>query len=252
MRIIEIEKEKIHCGNLLLVNSQYPIENTDVRGMSVVDARFPHIRMKRDAANVLRLAFDKIGAGDIVPVSGYRPWEEQANIYHTSLVDKGEEFTGKYVAMPGHSEHHTGLAIDLGLNTKDMDFICPDFPDEGICHSFAKAAPEYGFIRRYAKDKEEITGISYEPWHFRYVGYPHSKIMQERNLSFEEYIEFIKGYSQEKAFIFRQKQRAEVEIYYISAKENKTSIKIPEKYVYQISGNNVDGFIVTLWRKRND
>ena len=178
--------------------------------------------------------------------------EEQTAIYDGSLKDNGEDFTRKYVALPNHSEHQTGLAIDLGLNEKEIDFIRPDFPYVGICNEFRKVAPDYGFIERYAKDKEEITGISHEPWHFRYVGYPHSKIMQENVFSLEEYTQFIKAYLEDKKYLFEQAHRAEIEIYYVPAKDDKTLIKIPENCVYQISGNNIDGFIVTVWRKNNE
>ena len=250
---IELEKEEIYCGNLLLVNKNYPLRDNNVKGLVPADVRFPNILMKRDVANVLQLIFEKISAGNsIVPVSGYRSLEEQTAIYDGSLKDNGEDFTRKYVALPNHSEHQTGLAIDLGLIEKEIDFIRPDFPYVGICNEFRKAAPDYGFIERYAKDKEEITGISHEPWHFRYVGYPHSKIMQENGFSLEEYTQFIKAYLEDKKYLFEQAHRAEIEIYYVPAKDDKTLIKIPENCVYQISGNNIDGLVVTIRRKTDD
>lgn len=253
MKTIELEKEEIYCGNLLLVNKNYPLRDNNVKGLVPADVRFPNILMKRDVANVLQLIFEKISAGNsIVPVSGYRSLEEQTAIYDGSLKDNGEDFTRKYVALPNHSEHQTGLAIDLGLNEKEIDFIRPDFPYVGICNEFRKAAPDYGFIERYAKAKEEITGISHEPWHFRYVGYPHSKIMQENGFSLEEYTQFIKAYLEDKKYLFEQAHRAEIEIYYVPAKDDKTLIKIPENCVYQISGNNIDGFVVTILRKTDD
>ena len=253
MKTIVLEKEQIYCGNLLLVNAQYPLKIGNVKNLIPADARFPDILINRDAANVLQLIFEKISAENlIVPVSGYRSLEEQTDIYDSSLRDHGEDFTRKYVALPNHSEHQTGLAIDLGLAKKEIDFIRPDFPYVGICNEFRKAAPDYGFIERYAKDKEEITGISHEPWHFRYVGYPHSKIMQEKGVSLEEYTEFIKTYNKENPYLFKQPHRAEIEIYYVPAHAGKTPINIPEKCVYQISGNNTDGFVVTLWRKNDE
>ena len=252
MKTIEFEKEEIYCGNLLLVNKNYPLRDNNVNGLVPADVRFPNILIKRDAANVLQLIFEKISAGNsIVPVSGYRSLEEQTAIYNGSLKDNGEIFTRKYVALPSHSEHQTGLAIDLGLNKKDIDFIRPDFPYDGICDEFRRAAPDYGFTQRYAKDKEKITGISHEPWHFRYVGYPHSKIIEENGFSLEEYIEFIKAYQEDCKLVYKETFGTEVEIYYIPANDDKTLIAIPENCVYQISGNNIDGFILTVWRKNN-
>lgn len=252
MKTIELKKEKIYDGVLLLVNAHYPLKSNDMKSLVPVDVGFSDILMKRDAANVLQFILEKISAGNaIVPVSGYRSSEEQKAIYIHSLKENGEEFTGKYVALPDHSEHQTGLAIDLGLNQKEIDFIRPDFPYDGICDEFRKAAPNYGFIQRYTRDKEEITGISHEPWHFRYVGYPHSKIMEEKDFALEEYTEFIKSYRDDRRFVYRV-LGAEVELYYVPADDDKTRIEIPEQCVYQISGNNIDGFIVTVWRKNYD
>lgn len=253
MKTIELEKAKIYCGTLLLVNADYLLRDNNTKSLVPVDIRFPDILIKRDAANVLQSIFKKISAGNsIIPVSGYRSLKEQKAIYDGSLKDNGVNFTRKYVALPNHSEHQTGLAIDLGLNKEDIDFIRPDFPYDGICDEFRRTAPDYGFIERYAKDKEEITGISHEPWHFRYVGYPHSKIMEENGFSLEEYIEFIKDYRSDYRFVYKQSFGAGAEIYFVPAYDDKTLIAIPEYCVYQISGNNIDGFIVTIWRKTNE
>ena len=131
------------------------------------------------------------GEGKIIPVSGYRPHAEQLALWEETLRAQGEEFTRKYVAIPGCSEHESGLAIDLAADAPDIDFICPEFPPTGICQIFREKAPFYGFIQRYPKGKEDITGISEEPWHFRYVGMPHSKIIAERGLVLEEYIRLL-------------------------------------------------------------
>lgn len=117
--------------------------------------------------------------------------EEQQSIFDSSLLENGEEFTRKFVALPGCSEHQTGLAIDLGLKQEEVDFICPEFPYTGICQKFRERAAAYGFIERYQKEKERITGISQEPWHFRYVGCPHAKIMEKYHLCLEEYSELL-------------------------------------------------------------
>lgn len=252
MKTIYIEKEKIHSGNLLLINTQYPLRGEPNKRLAPADIRFSHILMQRDAANVLQLILEKIAAGNsIVPVSGYRSGEEQRAIYHDSLKENGAEFTKKYVALPGCSEHQTGLAIDLGLNQERIDFLCPDFPYSGICQSFRRIAPDYGFIERYAKEKEKITGISHEPWHFRYIGWPHSKIMEVKGLSLEEYITFLKDYRETAPFLYRKKDD-EIAIYYVPAREEKNPVSLPDYSVYQISGNNTDGFIVTVWRKRHE
>lgn len=246
-----LSKEKIHQGSLVLVNINHPLRINREDSLISVNRRCPDILMKREAANILQVVLEKINAGSrIIPVSGYRSQKEQADIYRNSVSENGEEFTKKFVALPNHSEHQTGLAIDLGLNKEEIDFICPDFPYEGICNEFRNEAPCYGFIQRYEKEKEKITGISHEPWHFRYVGYPHSKLMEENGLSLEEYTDFVKEYSERRRLIYKS-NGAVNEIYYVPAESENTLVSLPESCIYQISGNNVDGFVITVWRKDN-
>lgn len=248
MKTIKLEASEIYCGTLILVNAQYAWKGHSVKDLTPVSTGFPNILLKREVSDILKMILKKISARNlIVPVSGYRSRKEQAAIYNSSLKENGETFTKKYVALPDHSEHQTGLAVDLGLNTKNIDFICPAFPYEGICNAFRKTAPEYGFIERYEKEKEEITGISHEPWHFRYVGYPHSRIMKENALSLEEYIEFIKNYREDRALICKTGYGTKAKIYYVPAEEENTQLTVPEDGIYQISGNNTDGFIITVW-----
>lgn len=250
MNTVILNRDKIHSGNLLLINAHHPVKVTSERDMIPADTRLPNIMLKREAANVLKLILDEISAGNsILPVSGYRSAKEQTEIYDGSLKSNGAKFTEKFVALPYHSEHQTGLAIDLALNKGNIDFICPDFPYEGICDDFRKIASRYGFIERYPHEKEQITGIAHEPWHFRYVGYPHSEIMKEKALTLEEYIDFIKQYPREKNHLNINKNGKNIEIFYVDAsKADATAITLPEGTVYQISGNNTDGFIVTLWK----
>ncbi len=252
MKNIELQRQRLHHGDLVLVNAKHPLRRSEMQDMIPADMSFPDILMKREAANALKLIIEKISAGDsIIPVSGYRSPEEQGDIYMASLKDNGEDFTRQYVAMPEHSEHQTGLAIDLGVNKNKMDFICPDFPYDGICNEFRHAAAEYGFIERYEKGKEGLTGIAHEPWHFRYVGYPHSIIMKERGFALEEYTEYIKRYRNDCRLVYSTGRNLDVEIYYIPADDDCVVVSVPEDCVYRVSGNNTDGFVMTLWKKSN-
>lgn len=186
---------------LILVNQQYRICGEPDDLVSVSSA-YEQIKLRRTAQAALTKLLCTIGSGDqIVPVSGYRSREEQTVIYETSLLENGAEFTRKYVALPGCSEHQTGLAIDLAMKREVIDFIRPDFPYDGICGQFRKLAPKYGFIERYPLGKEQITGIAHEPWHFRYVGCPHAEILTAQNLTLEEYI---KNYDKYQKYISLQ------------------------------------------------
>ncbi|NGZ77273.1 D-alanyl-D-alanine carboxypeptidase family protein [Saccharibacillus alkalitolerans] len=151
------------------------------------------IRLDRTCLNRLDALLDAVSGKDgIVVVSGYRDLAEQTEIYSSSLRENGPAYTAKFVALPGCSEHHTGLAVDVGSAAGGLDFIAPEFPDDGVCGAFKARAAEFGFVQRYKAHKEHLTGISCEPWHFRYVGAAHAAIMEERDLCLEEYVEWLR------------------------------------------------------------
>jgi len=252
MKNVVVTKEKIHIGMLQLVNALHPLDCDNEDDLTPANSEFPNILINRIAASALQMVLKKISSGnEIIPISGYRSFEEQTEIFNDSLKENGEIFTRKFVALPGRSEHQTGLAIDLALNKEEIDFICPDFPYEGICEVFRQTAYDYGFIERYPEGKENITGISHEPWHFRYVGYPHSRIIQQKGITLEEYIDLIKSFNNAHAMNFTEDRDREFSIYYVPACGYETEIQIPEDCFHEISGNNIDGFIVTVWRKKD-
>lgn len=120
--------------------------------------------------------------------SGYRSYSYQENLYNRYVRRDGKALADTYSARPGHSEHQTGLAIDLNTvtrsfgNTKEGKWVAAH------CH-------EYGFIIRYPEGKSHITGYSYEPWHLRYVGVETAKRITESGLCLEEYYGITSIYS---------------------------------------------------------
>lgn len=176
-------------NRLILVNRQHPCPAIAPQDLTAAHPGFPNVLLEREAAQPLSRLMEKLGGwGPIVPVSGWRSFAEQQKIYTDSLRDNGRGFTKQFVALPGHSEHQAGLAIELGLEGPDLDFIRPAFPYEGICQRFRELAPAYGFIQRYPAGKEAVTGIAHEPWHFRYVGTPHAESIARQGLTLEEYL----------------------------------------------------------------
>ena len=227
-----MKQNSIYFGDLILVNASFQFRTEDKNILVPVDDQFPDILVNKKLADAYQNIMMEIHAQNkIVPVSGYRSHDEQTALFDSSLKDNGKEFTYKYVALPDHSEHQTGLALDVGINQENIDFIRPDFPYDGIAQDFRNIAPKYGLIERYGKEKEEITGISHEPWHFRYVGCPHAEYITEHNLCLEEYIDIIKKYTKENPLKYHH-----YNIYY-----EKTITSLDTVF----SGNNVDGFIVT-------
>ena len=100
------------------------------------------------------------------------------------------------IALPGYSEHETGLAVDIV--SVDHQTLDRDFADTPEGQWLAANSAQYGFLVRYTADKQEITGITYEPWHFRYVGRDAALAMQQQNLCLEEYL-IQQGYLQEES-----------------------------------------------------
>ena len=156
--------------NVVPISAQYAYANNSL-GQKVLDI---YEQMWKDA---------KDDGVTLIVTSAYRDYESQESTYDSNERKEGKEYADAYVARPGFSEHQTGLALDIiGYGTNRDTFEASD--------SFkwlSENAHLYGFILRYPKDKEDITGFAYEPWHYRYVGKEVAKQIKEENISFEEY-----------------------------------------------------------------
>ena len=118
--------------------------------------------------------------------SGFRSYDYQQKVWDYNVKEKGLEHTQKYVAVPGTSEHQTGLAIDIGAYiNKEYTTTIKENTDE--YKWMLENAHKYGFILRYPQGKENITGISFEPWHFRYVGYYLANELYDKDITLEEH-----------------------------------------------------------------
>lgn len=180
-----------------LVNREYPLPDSFVPAdLTTPDVLFPFsdtsidkAKMTPEAGEALaRLfdaAYDEAGL-TLYGVSAYRSYARQYTIYATNLATRGIAHTNRYSAAPGRSEHQTGLAIDISCASEGygLEDTFADTP-EGIWVS--ENAHRFGFILRYPKDKEHITGYNYEPWHIRYVGTELAGYLYETGLTLDEY-----------------------------------------------------------------
>lgn len=133
-------------------------------------------------------------------LSAYRSAKRQSELIEEDvhvLMSKGMsrkaalDRTMRTLAAPNESEHNAGLAADLA--GKDCEFeLVTDFDKTPEFAWLCRNAHKFGYILRYPKDKCDVTGIDYEPWHFRYVGFPHAEIIKNRGITLEEYLEFAK------------------------------------------------------------
>lgn len=189
--VLEKERE----WNLLLVNRDHPLPEdysipvfTDLKNGHAVDDRiYPELQAMMDAARAEGL--------EPFICSSYRPWERQQELYirkvrsYVSLGHSWEtalELAQSWVQKPGYSEHQTGLALDIvDIKHQLLDESQAETPVQqwlmAHCH-------EYGFILRYPKEKEGITGVNYEPWHYRYVGKEAAEMIMREGICLEEYL----------------------------------------------------------------
>lgn len=243
----------IYSGELILVNKQHFYrEQGTACSLVPVGEENRKVMMSRRAVVLLLKLMDELGGwSQITAVSGWRSESEQRDIFTRSLLENGADFTRQFVLNPGHSEHQTGLAIDLGLKQPNIDFLRPDFPYSGICQTFREKATMFGFVERYPAGKEKITGIAHEPWHFRYVGTPHAALMTEMGFTLEEYLEFLKQFPYGAKYLTYHKGSVSIAISYLKAEDGAdTYLNIGTEAPYSVSGNNRDGFILTEWRER--
>ena len=146
------------------------------------------------------------GENEVTFVSGWRSYDQQRTLMSETESERGWDYAHQIVAEVRASEHHTGLAIDLGIAGKDQDLICPDFSGP-LADRMRECADQFGFIFRYPKHKTEITEISEEPWHYRYVGLPHAQIIADHDWVLEEYAAFLKAYTKTNPYRYDDGQR---------------------------------------------
>ena len=238
---------EIYTGDLILVNKQheysFPASEEDA-GITPIYTMISDSYQCKDyeislasktitALNSMMDAFySKTNNTDIMVISGYRNKEYQDGLNDPDI--KG-----------GFSEYHTGLSFDLGV-----------FPDSESSYYYtadgdyawiAENCANYGFILRYPEDKEDKTEMDSKTYQFRYVGVPHAIYMKENNLCLEEYIDELKNHTSDGEHIKVTGGEKKYEIYYVPADPSaNTDIPVPKDKSYSTSGNNVDGFIVTV------
>ncbi|GAA0440701.1 M15 family metallopeptidase [Virgibacillus sp. AGTR] len=236
----EINKEEMYQGELLLVNDEFPVKERYIKkdmiqlinhrelianyGLLHQDLRLSE-KVARKFSDMVEAA-QKDNVHNFLLSSAFRDQEEQKVLYE----EKGKD----YALPPGYSEHNLGLALDVGSTKESIKYAA-----EGAW--IQKNAWKFGFVLRYPKAKVHITGIEYEPWHLRYVGLPHSAIMYEKNLVLEEYLTYLKKEKQ----IATTYQGEKFLICFFPVSEDHPKILVPTDSEYTISGNNMDGVIVT-------
>lgn len=182
--------------DLTTIGSNYPDIPARTDLTMQVDSRIvePLQQMFRDAKAAGQALFLRASYRTLQLQQTYYDWH--INDYKSKGYsdEEAKELTLKYIAYPGTSEHHTGLAVDIiSVEWQNSGKEIIDTFDQTTEAEWLKNnAHKYGFIMRFPKDKESITKIEYEPWHFRYVGVAHATAIYNAGLCFEEYLETLK------------------------------------------------------------
>ena len=189
--IVEEEKED---WRIVLVNHENPIpEDFEVELANINSSKQFDSRAVEELLQMLKDMKNQ-GASNIWVQSAYRSKEYQANLFNQKVKqfmsygrtkEDAEIQAAKFVNKAETSEHSIGLAVDFNNIKKD-------FANTKEFKWLVENAENYGFILRYPENKKELTGVSYEPWHWRYVGVEHAKKINELEMCLEEYVEYLK------------------------------------------------------------
>jgi len=250
---IQLDPADIHRGSLVLVNNDHAMMDPDTsdfvyivegRTTTNVRAQFEISQLSQSIMEPLGEMMDAFvahsGNTSIAIISGFRSYSVQQGLLERRIAEFGYTEAHRIAARPGHSEHHTGIAFDLGILIGGNRTT---FTGTGETAWFPQNAHRFGFIVRYPADKTHITGVIHEPWHFRYVGIPHAHVMLQNNWVLEEYIDEIRNHTIDNPLSVDVDGIIH-EIFFTTEAE----ITLPIDYSFDIQGNNVDGFIVTIVR----
>ena len=181
-----IYDSNLNDNNLILVNKFYHLKEdytpSDLVTLSGQYNRGANNKMREEAASAFMKMVDAARLENIIiyNMSAFRSYDYQVNLYDKYIKRDGKEAADKYSARPGYSEHQSGLCSDLNEISDSFEGT-----DEAIW--LKNNAYKYGFILRFPKGKEDITGYKYEPWHYRYVGVDAAKIIYDDDITLEEY-----------------------------------------------------------------
>ena len=183
-------KNKTKVTRKVIVKENIKTENgiTYINGILIVNKKYslpanynPGVDKTAEAA-LKQLQQGASSAGYSIPLlSGFRSYSRQQTLYNNYVARDGQKLADTYSARPGHSEHQSGLAFDVGK-------LDNNYGETTAGKWLKENAHKYGFIIRYLKGKEDITGYQYEPWHIRYVGIEHATKIYEQGITLEEYL----------------------------------------------------------------
>ncbi len=243
------KQEDIYSGDLVLVNAEheYKFPEDDIELIDLYDNiadepfHVADLSQKLDKpvleqlTALMRSFYEAENSKELYVIGTYRSKGDQEDLY----------YTGNSQFQPGYSDYHTGRSLDLAIVPSDGS-SSGYYSPRGIYGYVDEHAAEYGFILRFPEGKESFTGEHSRTYTYRYVGVPHAVYIKQNNLCLEEYIDVLREHTNENPIEVSTGKKL-YQIYYVPAnKTGDTEVPVPSNKTYDVSGNNVDGFIVTV------
>lgn len=189
------QDEKPKVDNGYIVDQTLPNTPTYIDGVLIANKKYPLPKDFNPGEDVeARVAFEEMASAarkvgyEITAFSTFRSFDYQSTLYNRYVERDGKDNADRYSARPGYSEHQTGLAFDIGEVGREDVWLTSEFGETEVGKWLLENAHNYGFILRYPKGKEDITGYMYESWHFRYLGIPLATEVKQSGLTLEEYL----------------------------------------------------------------
>ena len=277
MTALQLTDKDISTGNLQLINADrayvFPTHTSNL--VNVFDNR-PYITLDNGTKtrvykvrngnqaldktalqalnDMINAFYEQYKTTDMLVTWAHRTFEEQQDLYDLYVADypgysdaQIKQLLKSQVDTAGYSEHHLGTAVDLKLYTDSgVTYTLDDEP--GYFSWLKQNCWKYGYIHRYPSEKAAVTGVSYEPYHFRYVEIPHAYYIVNNGLCLEEYLEQLSTTTSPEGehLTISVDGGAIYEVYYVKASGGTTEVPVPADYPYTVSGDNMNGFIVTV------
>lgn len=237
----------VNKENLLTQNYE-PGDLINMNSLKSITAYGTNTSLREEAAQALARMYNENNIGYAMS-SGFRTYETQTQLFNQKVAEninagKNEEQAkadaSTIVAIPGSSEHQLGLAVDFAI------------PGVVLTEEFKNTAPgkwlsdnsyKYGFVLRYTKEQTAITNIIFEPWHFRYIGYPHSEILYKEGIVFDSYIKYLR---EDKVKYYKDENDEEYIIWLLSDLLKPEKLKFNTSNGVGVSSDNGDNIILTM------
>ena len=249
-------KRDLYKGSMQLINGSHAylfreqeqlvhLKTYKNKSYKLIDTKMQLNREVVGPLNAMMKDFERAtGKHDMIMTSGYRNLSDQGEVLQEKINVWGEDEALKWAMLPGYSEHHSGYAVDMSIYTDAGEYVKYKGQDQYAWIN--QNCYKYGWIRRYTEEKKEITGVSDEQWHYRYIGVPHAYVITMKYFALEEYISYIKQFTFGKEHLKVECESGAYEIYFVPSEGSETFVPVPKGKSYTLSGNNEDGFIVTV------